>query len=231
MDDRDGSTTPPLPPPEPYETQQPQQSSETLGPRQESSLSPPTSAQLEREDRPSEPAEARGHEASMDGTPQQSRLPRRANMSTPEPRLINTSNFHGNINPSSQTNGQGHENVANIDLAAHMEHERSSTPDTPGTVRTIPSFDWDDLEGRFEKALADVNGHEEDLMAEFEALVKYFNVWASAASAHDNERAAKRLQTRTQFVQLKEADLEKKKQYYEQVMQAFQNAMRLLNQA
>ncbi|KAG8163577.1 hypothetical protein KVR01_006874 [Diaporthe batatas] len=68
-------------------------------------------------------------------------------------------------------------------------------------------------------------------MAEFEALVRYFNIWASAASAHDNERATKRLQTRAQYVQLRETDLDKKKQYYQQVMQAFQNAMQLLNQS
>lgn len=229
MDDRNGSTTPPLPPPEPSEPQQPQQSSGTLQPQEESSQSPPTSAQ---EDHRVEPAEAKGHEARMDGSPQQSRLPRRTNMSTPEPRQITIGKSQTNINPNAQTNGQGsHGNVANINLAAHLDPARSSTPDTPGTVGTIPSFDWDDLEIRFEKALADVNEHEQGLMAEFGALVKYFNVWAAAASAHDNERAAKRLQTRTQFVQLKEADLEKKKQYYEQVMQAFQNAMRLLNQA
>ncbi|KUI70949.1 hypothetical protein VM1G_06015 [Cytospora mali] len=229
MEDRNGSTTPPLPPPEPFETQQQQQSSETLQPQQRSSQSPPTSAQPEREARPAVPAEDKGHEARMDATPQQSRLSRRASTRTPEPRLITISKSQATINPTSQTNGHG--NVANVDLAAYLDNERPSTPDTPGTVRTIPSFDWDDLEARFEKALAGVNEHEQGLMAEFEALVKYFNIWASAASVHDNERAAKRLQTRTQFVQLKEADLEKKKQYYEQVMQAFQNAMRLLNQA
>lgn len=108
----------------------------------------------------------------MDGTPQQSRLPRRPNTSTPEHRPVAISNSQANINPSSQTNGYG--NVANIDLAANLEPERSSTPDTPGTVQTIPSFDWDDLEVRFERALADVNDHEQGLMAEFEALVKVY---------------------------------------------------------
>ncbi|KAK7743553.1 hypothetical protein SLS53_004087 [Cytospora paraplurivora] len=165
----------------------------------------------------------------MDTTPQQSRLPRSATTRAPEPRPVAISQTKPDTNPESQTNGHGQ--VANTALAAHLNTERSSTPDTPGTVRTISGFDWDDLEVRFERALAGVNEHEQGLLAEFEALVKYFNVWASAASAHDNERATKRLRTRTQFVQLKEADLEKKKQYYEQVMQAFQSAMQLLNQA
>lgn len=173
MDDRNGSTTPPLPPPEPSETQPPQQSSGTLQPQEESSQSPPTSAQ---EDRPVEPAEGKCHDARMDGSPQQSRLPRRTNMSTPEPRQITIGKSQTNINPNAQTNGQGsHGNVANINLAAHLDPARSSTPDTPGTVGTIPSFDWDDLEVRFEKALADVNEHEQGLMAEFGALVNVDN--------------------------------------------------------
>ena len=67
-------------------------------------------------------------------------------------------------------NGHGH--IANNAPAANLVPERSSTPDTPGTVGTIPSFDWDDLEVRFDRALADVNAHEQGLMAEFEALAK-----------------------------------------------------------
>lgn len=66
---------------------------------------------------------------------------------------------------------------------------QQQTPSTPGTVT---NYDWDDLESRFEQALTDANEHEKELLAEFEHLVKYFNVWASAASAHDNERATKR---------------------------------------
>ncbi|KAK7738004.1 hypothetical protein SLS63_002337 [Diaporthe eres] len=143
----------------------------------------------------------------MDSSPHQSRLPRPANSKTPEPRIVTlskpTSTKH-----RSQVNGLAH--------AAHLAPERSATPDTPGTVRSIASFDWEDLEARFEAALADANQNEQALMAEFEALVR---------------RATKRLQTRTQYVQLREADLEKKKQYYQQVMQAFQSAMQLLSQS
>lgn len=109
----------------------------------------------------------------MDATPQQSRLPRRANMRTPEPRLVTISKSQANMNPSFQANGHGYEaNMASAAHAAHLDPERLSTPDTPGTVRTIPPFDWDDLEVRFEKALADVNEHEQVLMADFESLVK-----------------------------------------------------------
>ncbi|KAF3764456.1 hypothetical protein M406DRAFT_221735, partial [Cryphonectria parasitica EP155] len=87
----------------------------------------------------------------------------------------------------------------------------------PGTPGNLAPFDWNDLEVRFDRALEGANEHEAELAADFEALMKYFNIWASAASAHDNQRAAKRLQTRSYFVKLKETDLDSKRQNYEQV--------------
>ena len=65
--------------------------------------------------------------------------------------------------------------------------ERS--PSTPGH---LPSFDWDEFEARYEEALANANGQEQKLLEEFEELIKYFNVWAAAASVHDTERGIKR---------------------------------------
>jgi hypothetical protein len=66
--------------------------------------------------------------------------------------------------------------------------ERS--PSTPGH---LAPFDWDEFEARFEEALAKADNDEQELLKEFENLVKYFNVWASAASVHDTERGVKRL--------------------------------------
>lgn len=43
--------------------------------------------------------------------------------------------------------------------------------------------------------------------------LQYFKVWAAAASAHDDERAAKRLQTRRRFVNLAEDKMERKQQH------------------
>lgn len=157
MDDADGSTTPPLPP------------AETLdGPLLDKSAhSPPVSAQLDRqheeEEFEAEHGETGVRDARMDSSPHHSRLPRPANSKTPEPRVVTlskpTSTKH-----RSQANGLTH--------AAHLAPERSATPDTPGTVRSIASFDWEDLEARFEAALTDANQNEQALMAEFDALVR-----------------------------------------------------------
>lgn len=234
--DENRSTTPPLPPPEPSETLQPDQPAHAHA-RHES---PPPSAQREAQEVSGKAMEleAQSPEPRMDPSRQNSKLPRPAHSRTPEPlRAIQIS--------SHQTYSAG------LAHAAHLAPERSSTPDTPGAGNLSP-FDWDDLEARFEKALASANQHENELMAEFESLVKashnipdrlwrgsanaqhlqYFKIWASTAAAHDNERASKRwvqtrrlvvledkadvfcsrLQTRTHFVKLREEDLASKKQ-------------------
>lgn len=157
MDDADGSTTPPLPPAESPDSPLPGNYSHP----------PPVSAQLEhqneQEELEIEHGETGARDARMDFSPHQSRLPRPANSKTPEPRIVTlpkpTSTKH-----RSQANG--------LTNAAHLAPERSATPDTPGTVRSIASFDWEDLEARFEAALADANQNEQALMAEFEALVR-----------------------------------------------------------
>ncbi|TLD34215.1 hypothetical protein PspLS_01409 [Pyricularia sp. CBS 133598] len=77
----------------------------------------------------------------------------------------------------------------------------------------IPDFDWDDFRSQYEQALAKANDKELELLREFDGLVKYFNVWAAAASAHDNERAVKRLQTRQRYVQIGEENLTHRKQH------------------
>lgn len=100
-------------------------------------------------------------------------------------------------------------------------------PTSPGQ---IPSFDWEEFETLYEQALAKANEEERELLHEFDSLIKYFNVWASAASAHDNERAIKRLQTRERYVRIAEQSLSQRKQHLTEVVRAFQSALALLSQ-
>lgn len=105
----------------------------------------------------------------------------------------------------------------------------SDTPDTPGD---FPSFDWEDFEARYEKALADADEKERELLREFDGLVKvrdlshlddsgltmtpqYFNVWASTSSSKDNERAVKRLRTRQRYVVMAEQNMAQKEEHSE----------------
>ncbi|KAK2048136.1 hypothetical protein LZ31DRAFT_77542 [Colletotrichum somersetense] len=102
----------------------------------------------------------------------------------------------------------------------------NTTPSTPGV---FPSFDWEDFEARYEKALAEADAKEKELLLEFDSLVKYFNVWASTSSAHDNERATKRLHTRQRYVNLAEKDMAQKEEHMKDVLRAFQSALALLS--
>ncbi|TDZ20676.1 hypothetical protein C8034_v002583 [Colletotrichum sidae] len=104
----------------------------------------------------------------------------------------------------------------------------TSTPGTPGGA--LPSFDWEEFQERYHKALADADEKEQELLREFDVLVKYFNVWASTSSAHDNERAVKRLRTRQRFVNLAEDDMARKQEHMMEVLRAFQSALALLSQ-
>ncbi|KAK3694774.1 hypothetical protein B0T22DRAFT_81381 [Podospora appendiculata] len=127
----------------------------------------------------------------------------RTQVRTPEPR-------------TSKERMNGHKELA----------ERS--PSTPGH---LPHFDWDEFETRYEEALARGNRHEQELLEEFETLVRYFNVWASAASVHDTERGVKRLQTRERYVKIAEQSLLQKKKHLTEVVRAFQSALALLSQS
>lgn len=105
----------------------------------------------------------------------------------------------------------------------------SDTPSTPGQ---LSSFDWDVFEARYEAALRAADDREREIVKEAEDLsrvgrppslgtiamcwltrCKYFQAWAAAASAHDEERAVKRLRTRQRFVNLSEEQLAQKQQH------------------
>lgn len=151
MNEDDRSTTPTTPP---------QESPEALQPPS------PTYAQLEAEHNLEEVAETQQPERKMETNDRQSRLPRRASTRTPDPPVSRPAR----VDTDHRTNGHGH--AATGTQVIHLLPERSSTPGTPSS---LPPFNWDDLETRFEKALSQANQNEQELMAEFKALVKVTN--------------------------------------------------------
>ncbi len=96
-----------------------------------------------------------------------------------------------------------------------MNNHKELAERSPSTPGHLAPFDWDEFETRYEEALKDTDRSEKELIDEFEALVKYFNVWAAAASVHDTERGIKRLQTRERYVRLSEQNLLQKKKHCE----------------
>ncbi|KAJ8127156.1 hypothetical protein O1611_g6479 [Lasiodiplodia mahajangana] len=150
------------------------------------------------------------------------------------------------LNPQPQPDSPSRPQILRIEEAsngghprAHLQrHRRAQTPEaqkrrSDRSEMTSPGhlapFDWEDFEDRYQKALQEADEKEKQMLEEFAQLVKYFNVWASASSAHDNERAAKRLQTRERYVNLSEQSLSQKKQHLAEVVKAFQSALALLS--
>lgn len=181
MDDADGSTTPPLPPAESPDAHLPDASP------QSQSLGAETKCQHEKEGLEAEHGETGDRDARINSPPRQSRLPRPPTSKTSEPRVVTLS----------KTAGTRHRSQADsLTHAARLAPERSATPDTPGTVRSIASCDWDDLEARFEAALTNANQNEQALMAEFEALVRvrnYIREWQPPGDVIDKPLVFQRL--------------------------------------
>ncbi|KAL7943268.1 hypothetical protein V8C42DRAFT_347237 [Trichoderma barbatum] len=99
---------------------------------------------------------------------------------------------------------------------------------SPNTAAVLEPFDWDDFEVRYEKSLAEAEAQEREVLLEAESLSQYFQAWSSAASAHDDKRAIKRLQTRERFVKISEQRVAQKQQHCDEVMRAFESALALL---
>ncbi|RDA91985.1 hypothetical protein CP533_1338 [Ophiocordyceps camponoti-saundersi (nom. inval.)] len=94
-----------------------------------------------------------------------------------------------------------------------VDHDNGTGLDSPGQ---LAPFDWADFETRYEKALREADAHEREILKEAQHLSTYFQTWASAAAAHDDERAVKRLRTRQRFVNLSEEKVAQKQQHYDQ---------------
>ncbi|KAI1827174.1 hypothetical protein F4861DRAFT_494301 [Xylaria intraflava] len=149
------------------------------------------------------------------------------------------------LNPRASPESPSHTQILNDEELHNGGHRRDQQhprrAQTPETAKRrsdrsemtspdhLAAFDWEDFEDRYEKALQEADDKEKRMLEEFEKLVKYFNVWATASSAHDNERAVKRLQTRERYVRLSEQSLSQKKQHLTEVVKAFQSALALLS--
>ncbi|KAF2278205.1 uncharacterized protein EI97DRAFT_431473 [Westerdykella ornata] len=92
----------------------------------------------------------------------------------------------------------------------------------------IADFDWEHLAERYHDAIRDCDARETELLQEWESLMNFFRIWAEAGHAHETDRTYHRLRTRMTYVQHAEESLEKKRQHYIQVVEAFQLALQLL---
>ena len=54
----------------------------------------------------------------------------------------------------------------------HQDRTNGNKLDTPSTPGHLAPFDWEEFESRYEQALSDANQQEQELLADFERLVK-----------------------------------------------------------
>lgn len=120
---------------------------------------------------------------------------------------------------------QPHTNSVTPEPQPEQEGPDSDAASTPGP---LAPYDWADFEVRYDMALREADVHERDILKEAQSLSTYFQTWASAAAAHDDERAVKRLRTRQRFVNLAEEKVAQKQQHYDEVVRAFESALALL---
>ncbi|KAL2058605.1 hypothetical protein ABVK25_001333 [Lepraria finkii] len=95
----------------------------------------------------------------------------------------------------------------------------------------LEAYDWDELEERFHAKMEVCAKREEGIQEEFNELLEVFRAWVASGSAHEEERAGKRLRTRMAFAQQKEKTLEEKRTQYVKVVKAFESALALLSGA
>ncbi|THW80603.1 hypothetical protein D6C84_00308 [Aureobasidium pullulans] len=93
----------------------------------------------------------------------------------------------------------------------------------------INPFDWQDLEARYLSAMAECKAKEDVHLEEFESLSQYFGFWAETISDHEQKRSHQRLKTQSALVERQETELEERRTHYIKVVEAFQNALNMLN--
>ncbi|EME79444.1 uncharacterized protein MYCFIDRAFT_102187, partial [Pseudocercospora fijiensis CIRAD86] len=106
--------------------------------------------------------------------------------------------------------------------------EFSDSADEAFPEVALRGFDWNDLQHRYRARMDELNREENKVLEDFNRLIGYFSIWADVGSGQELHRGSKRLRTQLVYVQHEEEQLEKKRQHYIQVVDAFKSALALL---
>ncbi|PNS20179.1 hypothetical protein CAC42_5629 [Sphaceloma murrayae] len=92
----------------------------------------------------------------------------------------------------------------------------------------LESFNWDDLAGKYHGMIAEKEQEIEQVLDEYNQLQGLFEQWCRAGQDVEGERTFKRHKTQALYVRKEEEDLERRREHYVGVMDAFQKAMAML---
>ncbi|WPH02351.1 Hypothetical protein R9X50_00521400 [Acrodontium crateriforme] len=110
-----------------------------------------------------------------------------------------------------------------------IQDEASPDSPDPDPANQISPFDWEELEEKYHNRVKTWAVEEQKAFQEFSQLCDYFGRWAQTAHSHEVGRGFKRLKTQATFVQHEESELEKKREHYVKVVDAFKRALQLLS--
>ncbi|KAL6715946.1 hypothetical protein ACLMJK_006908 [Lecanora helva] len=196
-----------------------------------SSSSTPTSAQVPPIDTQTKPSIKDSHSQPV---PAHSAEPRNMSVAAPTPHPVLPESVPSTKDPVHNATTQP--NATHTHTTAtqpqppppHSPPEPHQQPDPFSPTATLLPYDFKDLESRFQVRMAQCDRVEEEIEAEFREVLSLFSLWREIGSAYEEERARKRLRTRTSHLRTSEAKLQDKKDHHIKVVQAFENALALL---
>ncbi|KAH8679835.1 hypothetical protein BGZ60DRAFT_238334 [Tricladium varicosporioides] len=151
---------------------------------------------------------------------------------TPKPKIQNQSTTFPTSVKKHETvaqNGVTHEEENDADQTEDENESTEADEEEEDSEADLPPFEYEATMAEFLDKLRVAENKEAELMEQFVDYCQLFDAWSRGGANKVNTRATKRLKTRERFVQLSEADLEKKKEHYESVVKAFQVALDLLS--
>lgn len=96
-------------------------------------------------------------------------------LSPSKPEAANATEQHDLMPEEKQLTMDGESSDANSQkppFAKTPEPADEHSPDPPSTPGTLASFDWEDFETRYEKALHEADEHEQEILKQADALAK-----------------------------------------------------------
>ncbi|KAI9651793.1 MAG: hypothetical protein M1831_007575 [Alyxoria varia] len=158
-----------------------------------------------------------------------------SNMPTPpkpgaerEPSQRGTSNAHAIV---VEDEGSEDDGERSVEGTQECQNENDNHIPKIESEEELAPFNWKDLYNRFDSAMEAKEKEEQELQERYNKLVQFYNVWSTTGSFHEEDRAAKRLRTRMEYVQHTEDRLEQKRLHHENVLRAFHQAMEILGNA
>ncbi|PLN75516.1 hypothetical protein BDW42DRAFT_37510 [Aspergillus taichungensis] len=107
--------------------------------------------------------------------------------------------------------------------------EESNTSLEENSLEDLKNYDWEQLQERYLDLMEKHGETEEQLQAQISNLLEIFAGWSRVTVVRDETRAFKRFKTQLEHVQNSEDTLEQKRKHYVAVVEAFENALALLN--